>query len=114
MEIASIPKRTLFGSSAAAKAARRFGLTVMCVTMLMTAAFGSGVYWNKLHAQGTPARARMILPAADEEIGCQAMHRMWEDMRASIDALRENASADGWRGESARIYLNHLREEVGK
>lgn len=114
MEVAKIPKSRLFGSDATADAARRFGLTVMCVTLLVTAAFGSGVYWNQLHAQGTPAHARMIFPASGEKVGRQALHRMWEDMQATADLYESFASDDGWRGTHSRNYLEQAREMFGK
>lgn len=114
MEMTRVPKSRLFGSDAAARAARRFGWTVMCVTLLVTAAFGSGVYWNQLHAQGTPAHARMMLPSADQELGEQMMFRMWEDIVASIQVYREQAELGGWRGEDAAVYLKNLREEAAK
>lgn len=114
MEMIRVPKRNLFGSSPAAKAARRFGAMIMCVTLLVTAAFGSGVYWNQLHAQGTPAHARMIFPGASEKLGRQAMHRMWEDMQSSLDVYEEHASDEGWRGAHARNYLELARRRLGK
>lgn len=114
MKTARMP-RSLRYSPAVARAARKVALAVLCLTMMLTAAFGSGVYWDRMCAQGMPAHARMILPdVTDEDLGRQAMYRMYEDMQASILVLRKNIAQGGWRAKHASNYLDHLRDEVNR